>query len=181
MAGDEGGAGRMLRIDAAGPKGRGVFAARRIEVGELVWDYAGEERWISDIPKRLWRYCFQVDYDRYVVPENGSAGWFMNHSCEPNCVIMGSTRVVALRRIEAGEEVTFDYSTNVGWAGFAMRCKCGSKACRKIVRSYAFLPAELKGHYGACVSAFLLGPRPKAAGRGPRKGVASRPTRSSRG
>jgi hypothetical protein len=171
----------MLRIGDAGPKGKGVFAARRTEAGELAWDYAGEERWISDIPKRLWRYCFQVDYDRYVVPENGSAGWFMNHSCEPNCVIMGRTRVVALRRIEAGEEVTFDYSTNVGWAGFAMRCKCGSKACRKVVRSYAFLPAELKGHYGACVSAFLLGPRPKAAGRGPRKGARSALTRSSRG
>ena len=150
---DEGGA---LRVGGAGAKGRGVFAARRIELGDLVWDYAGEERWIKEIPKRLWRYCFQVDYDRYVVPEKGSAGWFMNHSCEPNCVIMGRTRIVALRRIEAGEEVTFDYSTNVGWDGFSMRCKCGTKGCRKVVRSYAFLPDELKGHYGACVSAFLL-------------------------
>jgi uncharacterized protein len=147
-----------LRIGEAEAKGKGVFAARRLELGELVWDYAGEERWIKEIPKRLWRYCFQVDYDRYVVPERGSAGWFMNHSCEPNCVIMGRTRIVALRRIEAGEEVTFDYSTNVGWDGFSMRCRCGSKTCRKVVRSYSFLPDDLKGHYGACVSAFLLGP-----------------------
>ena len=66
----------------------------------------------------------------------------MNHSCEPNCVIMGRTRIVALRRIEAGEEVTFDYSTNVGWDGFSMRCRCGTKGCRKVVRSYAFLPDE---------------------------------------
>jgi len=147
---------QMLRIGDAGNKGKGVFAARRIEIGELVWDYLGEEKWVKEIPKRLWRYCFQVDYDRYVVPEKGSAGWFMNHSCEPNCVIMGRTRIVALRRIEPGEEVTFDYSTNVGWAGFSMRCRCGTKGCRKVVRSYAFLSDELKGHYGACVSAFLL-------------------------
>jgi len=150
--------GSALRVGAAGAKGRGVFAARRVELGDLVWDYAGEERWIKDIPKRLWRYCFQVDYDKYVVPEKGSIGWFMNHSCEPNCVIMGRTRIVALRRIEAGEEVTFDYSTNVGWEGYSMRCKCGTTGCRKVVRSYAFLPDELKGHYGACVSAFLLAP-----------------------
>jgi len=84
----------------------------------------------------------------------------------PNCVIMGRTRVVALRRIEPGEEVTFDYSTNVGWAGFAMRCRCGAKACRKVVKSYAFLPPDLKGHYGACVSAFLLRPSSRG-GRGP--------------
>ena len=180
MAEEAGDFGEMLRIGDAGPKGKGVFAARRVELGEAVWDYAGEERWIREIPRKLWRYCFQVDYDRYVVPEEGSAGWFMNHSCEPNCVIMGRTRVVALRRIEAGREVTFDYSTNVGWAGFAMRCKCGAKGCRKVVRSYAFLPAELKGHYGACVSAFLLRPRPKAS-RGPRKGPRTPPSRSSRG
>jgi len=152
-----------LRIGDAGAKGKGVFAAKRIEPGELVWDYAGEERWIKEIPKNVWRYCFQVDYDKYVVPKKGSAGWFMNHSCEPNCVIMGRTRIVALRRIDTGEEVTFDYSTNVGWDGFSMRCTCGAKACRKVVRSYAFLPEDLRGRYGACVSAFLLRP----AGTGP--------------
>jgi len=156
----------MLRIGAAGAKGRGAYAARRIELGELVWDYAGEERWINEIPKRLWRYCFQVDYDRYVLPEKGSAGWFMNHSCEPNCVIMGRTRILALRRIEAGEEVTFDYSTNVGWDGFSMRCRCGADGCRKVVRSYRFLPDERKGHYGACVSAFLLRPLDSSGDRG---------------
>lgn len=156
----------MLRIGAAGAKGRGVFAARRIEIGELIWDYVGEERWVKDIPRKLWRYCFQVDYDRYVCPERASAGWFMNHSCEPNCVIMGRTRIVALRRIGVGEEVTFDYSTNVGWDGFSMKCMCGTQGCRKVVRSYRFLPDELKGHYGACVSAFLLRPLDSSGVRG---------------
>jgi hypothetical protein len=89
----------------------------------------------------------------------------MNHSCEPNSVIMGRTRIVALRRIEVGEEVTFDYSTNVGWDGFSMRCKCGAAGCRKVVRSYKFLPDELKGHYGACVSAFLLRPQDSSDAR----------------
>ncbi len=148
----------MLRIGEAAAKGKGVYASRRIELGELVWDYSGKERSIKDIPKELWQYCFQVDYDRYVVPKKGSAGWFMNHSCEPNCVIMGRTRIVALRRIEEGDEVTFDYSTNVGWDGFAMECKCGTSGCRKVVRSYKFLSKDLKGHYGACVSWFLLRP-----------------------
>jgi len=160
----------MLLISDAGAKGKGVFASRRIELGELVWDYSGKERWIKDIPKEVWQYCFQVDYDRYVVPGKGSPGWFMNHSCEPNCLIMGRTRVVALRRIEGGEEVTFDYSTNVGWDGFSMECKCGKADCRKIVKGYRFLSDDLKGHYGACVSAFLLGPQTKRARAKARKG-----------
>jgi SET domain-containing protein len=149
---------KALRVGDAGVRGKGVYADRRIDPGELVWDYAGDEKWITEIPSRLWRYCFQVDYDRYVVPEEGSAGWFLNHSCEPNCVIMGRTKIVALRRIEPGEEITFDYSTNVGWEGFSMECKCGKKSCRKVVRSYGFLSEELKGRYGACVSGFLLRP-----------------------
>jgi uncharacterized protein len=158
--GKEGGEGAPM-------KGKGVYAERRIEPGELVWDYAGEERWIKDIQPEFWQYCFQVDYDRYVVPEEGSVGWFMNHSCDPNCVIMGRTKIVALRRIGPGEEVTFDYSTNVGWDGFSMRCSCGAKDCRGVVRSYRFLPDESKGHFGACVSAFLLlRPRDPTGGRG---------------
>jgi SET domain-containing protein len=157
---EEGWKGSRLRVGDAGVRGKGVFAEGRIEPGELVWDYAGDERWIKEIPPELWRYCFQVDYDRYVVPDEGSAGRFMNHSCEPNCVIMGRTKVVALRRIEPGEEVTFDYSTNVGWEGFSMECECGTMGCRKTVRSYRQLPDELRGRYGACVSAFLLRPIP---------------------
>lgn len=153
-----GNSGSPFRIGDAGKKGKGVFAARRMEAGELVWDYAGEERLIHDIPKELWQYCFQVDYDTYVVPERGSVGWYLNHSCEPSCVILGRTRVVTLRRVEAGEELTFDYSTNVGWEGFSMECECGKKSCRKVVRSYSNLPEELKGRYGACVSSFLLRP-----------------------
>ena len=145
-----------LRIGEAGSKGKGVFAASRIDPGELVWDYAGDEKWIKDIPEELWRYAFQVDYDRYVVPEEGSPGWYLNHSCEPNCLIMGRTRIIALRTIEPGEEVTFDYSTNVGWDGYSMQCSCGAKKCRKVIRSYTYLSPQLKGNYGACVSEFLL-------------------------
>jgi SET domain-containing protein len=159
----------LLRVGEAGGKGKGVFAGKRIEPGELVWDYSGDEKWVKDIPSELWQYCFQVDYDRYVVPEKGSPGWFMNHSCEPNCVIMGRTKVVALRRIEPKEEVTFDYSTNVGWDGFSMECKCGLKGCRKIVRSYSSLPDELKGRYGACVSGFLLRPIPQLSDARPQR------------
>jgi SET domain-containing protein len=154
--GRESGEAAALRIGEAGAKGKGVYAERRIEPGELVWDYAGVEKWIKEIPQRLWPYCFQVDHDRYVVPKKGSAGWFLNHSCEPNCVIMGRTKIVALRRIEPGEEITFDYSTNVGWEGFSMDCECGKKGCRKTVRGYAFLSDDTKGHYGACVSGYLL-------------------------
>jgi SET domain-containing protein len=145
-----------LRIGDAGEKGKGVFASQVIQPGELVVDFQGEEQWIWDIPEELWPYTFQVDYDRYILPERESYGWFMNHSCQPNCVILGRTRIMALRRVKEGEELTIDYSTNVGWDGFVMECRCGSANCRKSIRSYKYLSPELKARYGACVSRFLL-------------------------
>jgi hypothetical protein len=97
-----------------------------------------------------------VDYDRYIVPPRGSPGWFLNHSCDPNCVLSGRSEVRSRRRIAGGEELTIDYSTNVGWDGFEMSCRCGSANCRGVIRSYAFLPEELKKRYGRNVSPFLL-------------------------
>lgn len=145
-----------MRIGDAGAKGKGVFASRVIHPGDLVIDFEGKEEWIWEIPEDVWQYTFQVDYDRYILPERGSPGWYLNHSCSPNCVILGRTRVVALTQIEEGEEVTIDYSTNVGWDGFVMECGCGSPDCRGTVRSYRYLSPQLKARYGACVSRFLL-------------------------
>ena len=65
--------------------------------------------------------------------------------------------MVALSTVEKGEEVTIDYSTNVGWDGYSMECQCGAPGCRRIIRSYRYLDPQLRGRYGACVSRFLLG------------------------
>ncbi|MDA4122035.1 MAG: hypothetical protein OK456_02505, partial [Thaumarchaeota archaeon] len=90
----------QLVIKEAGAKGKGVFAEGTIQPGDLVVDYEGKEQWIWDIPEEFWQYTFQVDYDRYILPPKGSFGWYLNHSCRPNCVILGRTRVIALTRIE---------------------------------------------------------------------------------
>jgi hypothetical protein len=126
-----------LSIGEAGAKGKGVFAAAKLQAGDLVIDYQGKEEWIWDIPEDVWEFTFQVDYDRYILPEKGSFGWYLS-------------------TIEKGEEVTIDYSTNVGWDGFVMECRCGSPGCRRVIRSYRYLDPSMKARYGACVSRFLL-------------------------
>jgi SET domain-containing protein len=146
----------LLYIAEAGKKGRGVFARRHISRGVVVICFRGKEEWIWDIARTDWEYTLQVDYDRYVLPQRGSPGWFLNHSCDPNCVLDGRLEVKSWRRIERGEELTIDYSTDVGWDGFEMVCHCGSENCRGLIRSYAFLPGELKEKYGQNVAPFLL-------------------------
>ncbi len=97
-----------------------------------------------------------MDYDQYVSPRRGYIGWYLNHSCDPNCAIRGERDIVTLRKVARGEELTFDYSTNVGWEGFQMKCACGSDNCRGVVRSYGHLSDDLKRKYGKNVSPFLL-------------------------
>ena len=143
------------RIGDSGPKGKGVFAKRPISSSTRVARYAGTPKWIWDIPQAVWPYAFQVDYDRYVVPRRNSVGWFINHSCEPNCWVSGKS-IVAMRNISPGEELTFDYSTDVDWPGFEMACRCGSLQCRGVVRAYRFLPKKLKLEYGRHVAPYIL-------------------------
>jgi len=150
-----------LRIGTTETKGRGLFAASDIPAGTVVARYLGRPRWIWDIPKRLWEHCFQVGYDQYLAPSKGSHGWFINHSCNPNSGIAGERTIVALRDISSGEELTFDYSTNVGWEGFTMPCSCGAKGCRKVIRSYWNLDEALRKRYGRNVSSYLLRGRPR--------------------
>lgn len=62
--------------------------------------------------------------------------WFFNHCCEGNTHYDGDKRVVARRRIPAGEECTYDYALTETEASFhaGMHCKCGAASCRGLLR-----------------------------------------------
>jgi uncharacterized protein len=155
---------RYLAIRATGTKGAGVVCTEPMNSGATVAVFHGMPRWIWDIPKRDWDHALQFDYDRYLVPRRGSFGWYINHSCDPNCVVRGSRRIVAWRDIRRGEEITFDYSTNVGWERFAMKCCCGAACCRGVVRCYSRLSPSLKRRYGGNISPYLIrGAKPSSA------------------
>ena len=57
----------------------------------------------------------------------GNVARFINHACAPNCYyeIVGHTIWIrAARRIEAGEELTYDYATD-GEQSIQCRCRPG--------------------------------------------------------
>ena len=72
---------------------------------------------------------------------------YLNHSCNPSCGVMGKRKLYALRNLEAGEEITVDYSTIEANPYWQMRCSCGSKNCRGIIRSVAYLPKPIFKKY----------------------------------
>jgi hypothetical protein len=67
---------------------------------------------------------------------------YFNHSCEPNCAIVGTKKVIALRNIKKGTELTFDYSMTDGDLLWNMPCICQTKKCRNQIRSIQLIPAK---------------------------------------
>jgi len=127
--------------------GRGVFATRRIEKGERIVEYLGERVSHDEADRRYelkddndsHTFLFIVDSKTVIdAGTNGNDARFFNHSCDPNCESVVEKRRVfieALRAIEPGEEMTYDYQIyrdhddpeNIDEI-FA--CRCGFANCR---------------------------------------------------
>jgi len=126
----------------------GVFAARRFAAGETVL-VIDDSRTVDDAHplqpergefERHQDYLAQGRVVLMAVPER-----YINSSCDPNTYVVtrsGTRHVVALRSIDANEEITFDYLLNCD-AGAVWQCRCGSRRCRgTIPGSFFDLPLE---------------------------------------
>ena len=80
----------------------------------------------------------------------------LNHSCDPNLVWSGD-RLVALRDIAAGEELTYDYATAITDPQFLLRCHCETYRCRQLVTGDDWQIPELRlryaGHWAPAIQA----------------------------
>jgi uncharacterized protein len=112
----------------------GLFATRSYAKGDFVIEYTGKLLSNEDADRKGGRYLFRVN-SRWTIDgtprENHSR--YINHSCKPNCIAYtrGKTvRIYALKAIEPGRELTYDYGKEyfdayIGPEG----CLC--EACRQ--------------------------------------------------
>jgi hypothetical protein len=84
------------------------------EEGSIV--YSLSATWVSESKTRTSIY---IGEGRSVEDE---VGMYMNHSCQPSCKIDG-LNVVAIKNMEAEEEVTFDYASE-GPLASPFFCNC---------------------------------------------------------
>jgi uncharacterized protein len=123
---------------AVGPSrvhGLGAFAGRESGAGEVIL-WIDDSRVVSDTnPLRpllgeLPQHCDYLAGGRVVLMQAPER--HINSSCDPNTYVrtIGVRRaVVALRRIKAGEEITYDYILNCH-GGVRWKCNCGARQCR---------------------------------------------------
>ena len=63
-------------------------------------------------------------------------------------------RFVALREIATGEELTYDWATTDD-AAYAIKCRCGSAACRGIITGKDWQQKDLQQKYRGLFSWYL--------------------------
>ncbi len=139
--------------------GKGVFARKDIRKGEGLLQIRGKRLTGKQLitPYDV-DHAFQIGKDRYLGP-SGKMDDYINHSCNPNTGVRTQKHqriLVAIKNIKKGKEITLDYSTfadDEGWT-----CNCGSKLCRKKVRSFRYLPQKIQQKYIrlGIVQAYLL-------------------------
>lgn len=127
--------------------GRGLFAARGYQAGEVILRLAGPAVGRDDpihfTPDGA--NLLQTGPHTYILL--GPPGVFANHSCDPNAGIRGNRQMVAIKAIRAGEEIRFDYSTTMAENFWTLECRCGSPHCRGVVTDFHLLPGEVKQRY----------------------------------
>ena len=89
--------------------------------------------------------ALQIDDCLYL--DIGAPGVYANHSCCPNAGIRQDRQLVALRPIQAGEEIRYDYSTTMWEDHWTMDCRCGQVNCRRLIADFHTLPPLLQRRY----------------------------------
>jgi SET domain-containing protein len=124
-----------IRIGPSLIQGQGLFTRIPLRAGARVIEYLGEkiskEESARRCEKQNW-YIFSLDEEFDL---DGDFPWnparLVNHSCAPNCHADcegGKVWIIALRDIDSGEEITFNYGYDIE-AYQEHPCQCGAEDC----------------------------------------------------
>jgi hypothetical protein len=137
----------LIEVRRSNVHGLGVFAARRITKGTRIIEYVGERVSHDEADRRYEEkdandshtFLFIVDSKTVIdAGVDGNDARFFNHSCDPNCESTVEKRRVyieALRDIESGAELTYDYQIqreddDPDNIDDVFACRCGFAKCR---------------------------------------------------
>lgn len=123
----------MIEVKGSNIHGKGVFATEGISKGQVIFEI-DDSNIIEDptaVPEAERDYIdtFDGKYVLWPAPER-----YINHSCEPNVylkTIDGIRKVIAMKNIQAGEELFFDYRIG-GYGEFTWECHCDAPTCSKL-------------------------------------------------
>jgi hypothetical protein len=138
-------------------EGRGLFATRELATGIIVLRLGGRLVSTDELaeliehanadPSHDYVDGLTTHQDLHLVLPPGTVIHFGNHSCDPNIWHVGPYAIATRRVVQVDEELTVDYGTQSGAAGFSMTCYCGSALCRGFVSSNDYRLPALQERY----------------------------------
>ena len=121
--------------------GFGLFAAKLIKRGSFIAHYTGRKIRTAEADELANKYLFEIN-SRWTIDGSGrrNVARYINHSCRPNAetdVKKHKIVVTAIRTIQPGDEITYNYGRNYFNAYIKDKgCRCA--AChqkRMVIRS----------------------------------------------
>ena len=117
--------------------GNGVFAIRPIAAGERIIEYRGERITWAGGPVNHTFYFSLADGRVIDGGRRGNDARWINHACTPNCEAFedeGRVYIHAMRDIDAGEELNYNYALIYDEPHTArlkklFACRCGTPGC----------------------------------------------------
>ncbi len=129
----------------------GVFALSDIKKGSIIYVLSGKKMDVNDFAKKVISGKealddpFQIGKRTYIDLDKFSR--LFNHSCDPNGGIRKTSELFAIKDIKKGDEITYDYSLTISPTEWSMRCKCGTKKCRKVLGDILSVPKKRLNEY----------------------------------
>jgi len=143
----------------------GLFAKDRLKKHEIVVGWSGHVVSVGQMerlmPEADRQYILQIAEDLFQVPmfrRFNERADYVNHSCNPNCGFLDSSVIlVAMRDIEPGEELTFDYAMTgtISGMGDEFDCTCGATSCRGKFTGNDWRDPQLHARYGGYFASYV--------------------------
>ena len=139
--------------------GWGVFAQMPVRKGELLVLWGGriiDESELDPTMPNFSQRVLQIEEGLFLLaPESLEPSDRFNHSCCPNAGFTGQIGLVAMRDIEPGEEVCFDYAMCDGTPYDEFICSCESETCRGNITGEDWKRPELRERYAGYYMPYL--------------------------
>ncbi len=120
--------------------GKCLKATKNIPSKTLVQIFKGPITSWRDITEEHINYVLWVDDAKWIIPLTSAR--YINHSCDPNCIVDERLNVITTRPVQKGEELTITYNVIDGadpglWdSRWSFQCKCGAQNCQGYINKY---------------------------------------------
>ncbi len=136
----------------------GVFCRKRIAKDEIIVLWGGKIVPAAELDRdapNFTQEMLQIEDDFFLYTPVDEPSDCFNHSCDPNAGMTGQIGLIAMRDIEVGEEVCFDYAMCDGSNYDEFDCVCGSRNCRGRIKGDDWKRPELWERYDGYFAPYL--------------------------